>query len=278
MSLEQGELISNLVSANPLGTDPKSQGDDHLRLIKAVIKGDAAAKSEVNTFTATQFFSGDVTINGNLLVSSLVAGEELARTIGGLTVLQNTSFSSLVVSASATISSVTVLAGLLFGGKLTLPALAVTSDITASSVTVLTNVRASSVAVAGAASFSTFTIQGQPPLTVAAWGQLRISASATMAAGNNIGLNTFGLTYVNQLGTGIFRIGVIPINSTATTYAFVANCKGTNNHLTETALGALHAVHSGASSVGILFDIIVKRTAGASTARDPSRLSFMFVK
>lgn len=34
MSLETGSYISNLVAANPPGTDPKSQGDDHLRLIK----------------------------------------------------------------------------------------------------------------------------------------------------------------------------------------------------------------------------------------------------
>lgn len=38
MSLESGSFIKDLVSTNPEGTDPKSQGDDHLRLIKAVLK------------------------------------------------------------------------------------------------------------------------------------------------------------------------------------------------------------------------------------------------
>jgi hypothetical protein len=38
MGLESGTYISDLVATNPLGTDPKSQGDDHLRLIKSTIK------------------------------------------------------------------------------------------------------------------------------------------------------------------------------------------------------------------------------------------------
>jgi hypothetical protein len=38
MSLETGNFIKNLIDTNPEGTDPKSQGDDHLRLIKHVLK------------------------------------------------------------------------------------------------------------------------------------------------------------------------------------------------------------------------------------------------
>lgn len=38
MGLESATYISQLDASNPLGSDPKSQGDDHLRLIKAAIK------------------------------------------------------------------------------------------------------------------------------------------------------------------------------------------------------------------------------------------------
>jgi hypothetical protein len=38
MSLETGTYISDLVATNPLATDPKSQGDDHIRLLKATVK------------------------------------------------------------------------------------------------------------------------------------------------------------------------------------------------------------------------------------------------
>lgn len=37
MALESGSYISDLVATNPTATDPKSQGDDHLRLLKAAI-------------------------------------------------------------------------------------------------------------------------------------------------------------------------------------------------------------------------------------------------
>lgn len=38
MALESGYYINDLVIANPLTSDPKSQGDDHIRLLKTVIK------------------------------------------------------------------------------------------------------------------------------------------------------------------------------------------------------------------------------------------------
>jgi hypothetical protein len=38
MSLETGTFIQDLVSTNPPGTDKKKQGDDHLRLIKSVLR------------------------------------------------------------------------------------------------------------------------------------------------------------------------------------------------------------------------------------------------
>ncbi len=37
MALETGSYISSLVATNPVSGDPKSQGDDHLRLLKATI-------------------------------------------------------------------------------------------------------------------------------------------------------------------------------------------------------------------------------------------------
>ena len=37
MALETGSYISALVATNPTASDPKSQGDDHLRFVKAKI-------------------------------------------------------------------------------------------------------------------------------------------------------------------------------------------------------------------------------------------------
>lgn len=38
MSLESASFINQLIATNPDGSDPKGQGDDHLRLIKKVLK------------------------------------------------------------------------------------------------------------------------------------------------------------------------------------------------------------------------------------------------
>ena len=72
MGLETGTYISDLNASNPVGaSDPKSQGDDHLRLVKSTILAtfpnvtgamslthtqvnNAAIKDEENSFTATQ--------------------------------------------------------------------------------------------------------------------------------------------------------------------------------------------------------------------------------
>lgn len=39
MPLETGSFINDLTPANPLGSDPAGQGDDHLRLIKSCVQG-----------------------------------------------------------------------------------------------------------------------------------------------------------------------------------------------------------------------------------------------
>ena len=64
MGLETGSFVEDLVTTNPPGGDSKSQGDDHLRLIKTVLR---------NTFKrATKAFSfpGSVTKNANYSVLS----------------------------------------------------------------------------------------------------------------------------------------------------------------------------------------------------------------
>ena len=52
MGLESATYISELDSANPTATDPISQGDDHLRLIKAVLKNQFSGLSGTTAVTA----------------------------------------------------------------------------------------------------------------------------------------------------------------------------------------------------------------------------------
>lgn len=106
MSLETGTYISDLNSSNPTGSDPKSAGDDHLRLVKSTIKAtfpnisgavtpthtelnyvdgvtsaiqtqlDTKAPKSAPTFTGTATFSGALNANGtNTLASTTSIGD-----------------------------------------------------------------------------------------------------------------------------------------------------------------------------------------------------------
>lgn len=54
MGLETGTYVNDLNTANPTSTDPKSQGDDHLRLIKAVLKNTFAGFPGLVVATGTE--------------------------------------------------------------------------------------------------------------------------------------------------------------------------------------------------------------------------------
>lgn len=54
MSLETGTYISDLVSTNPLGSDAKSAGDDHIRLLKSTIKASFTGVTGAVTATHTE--------------------------------------------------------------------------------------------------------------------------------------------------------------------------------------------------------------------------------
>ena len=54
MALESTTYIDGLVTTNPTGTDPRSQGDDHIRLIKSAIKSTFSAVAGEVTATHTE--------------------------------------------------------------------------------------------------------------------------------------------------------------------------------------------------------------------------------
>ena len=54
MGLETGTYISDLVATNPVAGDPKSQGDDHLRLLKSTVKATFPNVSDAVTPTHTE--------------------------------------------------------------------------------------------------------------------------------------------------------------------------------------------------------------------------------
>lgn len=75
MPLESATFIDDLVATNPVGgTDSRSQGDDHIRLIKAVLKNTFPNLSAAINITAAEsnawFDSGEYTLNSSSLTYS----------------------------------------------------------------------------------------------------------------------------------------------------------------------------------------------------------------
>jgi hypothetical protein len=66
MGLETGNTINDLNESWPLGTDPKSQGDDHIRLCKRVFKNDVLSTTNGGTISGDVDFAGDVSFAGNV--------------------------------------------------------------------------------------------------------------------------------------------------------------------------------------------------------------------
>jgi microcystin-dependent protein len=70
MGLETGNYPSDLVETNPLGTDDRSQGDDHIRLLKHVLK---TTFPNVNgAITATEEQINQVAADGTLCFPGMI--------------------------------------------------------------------------------------------------------------------------------------------------------------------------------------------------------------
>lgn len=54
MALETGTYISDLVATNPTSSDPKSQGDDHIRLVKSTLQATFPGVTGAVTATHTE--------------------------------------------------------------------------------------------------------------------------------------------------------------------------------------------------------------------------------
>lgn len=94
MALESATFINQLVATNPTGGDPKGQGDDHIRLLKAVLKAQFPNLTGAVTVTQTQLnqlASPDLFVAPGMIVmwsgnlSSLPTGWLLCNGVGTIT-------------------------------------------------------------------------------------------------------------------------------------------------------------------------------------------------
>ena len=117
MALESTTYIDGLVTTNPTGTDPRSQGDDHLRLIKATIRSTfpnvsgamTATHTELNlidgyTGTTAELNYNDVPTLGTVEPSKTVTADAV-----GITKKLKTQEQTEIVNAVGTVSGATAI-------------------------------------------------------------------------------------------------------------------------------------------------------------------------
>lgn len=203
MGLETGSYISALVSTNPVGaTDPKSQGDDHIRFIKAKL---------LETFPN---ITGAVTASHTEL--NLVAGAT-----GGLATL-SVSFAALVTlvsqmgsfSASVTSSDIT--------GSIRAPVLQTQAGFTAGTFTAATVVVNSKGVVTAITANSGLSAASQAQMEAASSNAVAVTpgtahfhpgvakfyVSVTDNAGTPTVVSSYNVTSITDNGAGDFTINL----------------------------------------------------------------------
>ena len=117
MALESTTYIDGLVATNPTGTDPRSQGDDHIRLVKSTVKATfpnisgamTSTHTELNvldgiTATTTELNYNDVPTLGTVEASKAVTADAV-----GTTKNLKTQKQTEIVNAIGTVSTSTAI-------------------------------------------------------------------------------------------------------------------------------------------------------------------------
>ena len=117
MALESTTYIDGLVTTNPTGTDPRSQGDDHIRLVKSTIRSTfpnvsgamTATHTELNlidgyTGTTAELNTLDVSTQGTAEASKVVTADA-----SRITTNLKTKKQTEIVNAIGTVSSATAI-------------------------------------------------------------------------------------------------------------------------------------------------------------------------
>ncbi|MFT3973158.1 MAG: tail fiber domain-containing protein [Amaricoccus sp.] len=131
MGLEAASKISQLNAAWPLGTDPRSQGDDHLRLIKSVMKADALSKDDGGIMAGGLSFGEGISLN---FPDATGVQRQALRAAAGVLTLGNASFTSQQINGVWSFNTfngsfLNLTGNLSVGGTTTLTGTATTSTL-----------------------------------------------------------------------------------------------------------------------------------------------------
>ena len=117
MALESTTYIDGLVITNPTGTDPRSQGDDHLRLVKSTLKSTfpnvsgamTATHTELNLIDGYTGTTAELNYNDVPTLGTVEASKTVTADAVGTTKKLKTQEQTEIVNAVGTVSTATAI-------------------------------------------------------------------------------------------------------------------------------------------------------------------------
>ena len=117
MALESTTYIDGLVTTNPTGTAPRSQGDDHIRLVKSTIRSTfpnvsgamTATHTELNTIDGYTGTTAELNYNDLPTLGTVEASKTVTADAVGTTTNLKTKKQTEIVNALGTVSSATAI-------------------------------------------------------------------------------------------------------------------------------------------------------------------------
>ena len=117
MALESTTYIDGLVTTNPTGTDPRSQGDDHIRLVKSTIRSTfpnvsgamTATHTELNLIDGYTGTTAELNYNDVPTLGTVEASKTVTADAVGITKKLKTQEQTEIVNAIGTVSGATAI-------------------------------------------------------------------------------------------------------------------------------------------------------------------------
>ena len=117
MALESTTYIDGLVITNPTGTDPRSQGDDHLRLVKSTLRSTfpnitgavTATHTELNLIDGYTGTTAELNYNDVPTLGTVESSKTVTADASGVTTNLKTKKQTEIVNAIGTVSGATAI-------------------------------------------------------------------------------------------------------------------------------------------------------------------------
>ena len=117
MALESTTYIDGLVITNPTGTDPRSQGDDHLRLVKSTLRSTfpnvagamTATHTELNLIDGYTGTTAELNYNDIPTLGTVEPSKSVTADAVGITKKLKTQEQTEIVNAVGTVSTATAI-------------------------------------------------------------------------------------------------------------------------------------------------------------------------